>query len=147
MGTFYFILFQAHSGWRWIALLLLVIATIKVVVGWVAGQNWSTLDRRLVSFTNMAVTVQILLGIFLYVLFLTQGGGITGRSLGVISGAHLVPALLALGGTAFASVRSKKVSGDRQKFMFASIGLIFAVLMVYGALATVGGIFAMATAG
>ena len=143
---FYFYLFQTHSGWRWIALLLLVITTFKVVIGWIAGQKWSNLDRRLVSFTNMAVAIQVLLGLFLYGLFMSQGWGITGKSIGLITSGHLVPAFLVLAGTAFASVRSKKMETDRQKFMFASIGLIFALLMVYGVLVTVGGIFAMATA-
>ncbi|HRV95333.1 MAG TPA: hypothetical protein P5526_24460 [Anaerolineae bacterium] len=145
MGTFYFFLFQAHSGWRWVALLFLVVTTIKVVIGWAANQNWSNLDSRLVSFTNIAVSIQVLLGIFLYVMFLTQGAGITGRSIGAISGGHLVPALLAVAGTGFAVGRSRRAQNSRDKFKFASIGLIIADLMVYGALATVGGIFAMAT--
>lgn len=144
MGTFYFFLFQAHSGWRWVALLFLVVTTIKVIIGWVANQNWSNLDRRLVSFTNIAVSIQVLLGIFLYVMFLTQGGGITGKSIGSISGGHLVPALLSLAGTGFALGRSRRANSSRDKFKFASIGLIIADLLVYGALATVGGIFAMA---
>ncbi|MCB0190528.1 MAG: hypothetical protein KDJ65_01145 [Anaerolineae bacterium] len=147
MGTFYFFLFQAHSGWRWIALLLLVITTVKVAIGLVAGQKWTSLDQKLVTFTNIAVSIQVLLGIFLYVLLLTQGGGITGRSVGSITTAHMIPALLAIGAIGFASARSKKASTDRQKFMMATIGMVIAVLMVVGALMSVGGIFVMATAG
>lgn len=145
MGTFYFFLFQAHSGWRWVVLLFLVVTTIKVVVGWVANQNWSNLDSRLVSLTNIVVSIQVLLGVSLYVMFLTQGGGVTGKSIGSISGGHLVPALLSLAGTGFAVGRSRRAQTSRDKFKFASIGLIIADILVFGALATVGGIFAMAS--
>ncbi|MCB0214110.1 MAG: hypothetical protein KDJ52_32530 [Anaerolineae bacterium] len=147
MGSFYFFLFQAHSGWRWIALLLLVVTTVKVIIGLAAGQKWTGLDQKLVTFTNIAVSIQVLLGIFLYVLLLTQGGGITGKTVGALTGGHLVPALLALGGIGFASARSKKASTHRQKFMMATIGMVIAIVLVLGALMTVGGPFAMATAG
>lgn len=87
----------------------------------------------------------MLLGIFLYVMLLTQGGGITGKSIGSISGGHLVPALLSLAGIGFALGRSRRAQNSRDKFKFASIGLIIADVLVFGALTTVGGIFAMAS--
>ncbi len=138
MLGFYNFMLQAHSGWRWLVLLIVVIAIIKFVIGWLAAQKWTNLDTNLMRITNWVVTIQVVLGILLYILILFQGRpNIVSFTL-----SHALPALLALGGVGFALARSRKASGDRQKFMFASIGLIAAMVLIYGALVTVGGIFA-----
>jgi len=131
------ILFQAHSGWRWLVLLVIVITTLKVLLGWLAGQKWTGFDTNLLRLTNVVLSIQVVLGIVLYVFYLWQG-----RPDGVGFGfAHALPALLSLGGVGFASARSRKAEGSRRKFMLASIGMLFTVLMIYGALARVGGPF------
>jgi hypothetical protein len=136
----YIFLLMAHSGWRWIVLALLVITTIKVLIGWLGKQDWTNLDTSLVRFTHLAVAIQVLLGVILYVMFLFQGEG--GRSIREFTGGHVVPALLTYGAVLFAMIRSRRSTGSNNKFKFASIGLIVAIILVYGALATVGGIFA-----
>lgn len=135
---FYSILFQTHSGWRWIVLLVVVIATLKVVLGWLAGQQWTKLDTNLVRLSNFALTIQVVVGIILYILYIAQGR-VDAVGFGL---AHALPALLALGAVGFATARARKAKAARQKFMFASIGMIITVLMIYGALARVGGPFA-----
>ena len=50
---------------------------------------------------------------------------------------HVVPALLAVGGVEFGAARAKKSTGNK-KFMFAFIGFIIALVLIFGALATVG---------
>jgi hypothetical protein len=135
----YSFLFMAHSGWRWIVLILLVVAAIKVVVGWLGKQNWADLDTYLVRFTHLAIAIQVFLGIILYVMFLVQGG--MGRSIGGFTGGHVVPAVLAYGGALFAMLRSRKAQGSNDKFKWASIGLLATIILIYGALATVGGLF------
>ncbi len=134
----YNFIFQAHSGWRWIVLLIVVITTLKVLIGWLASQNWSRLDSNLIRLSNIALAIQVLLGIILYVLFLSQGRD----NVVAFTGSHVVPALLSLGGVGFALARSRKVQGAKNKFKFASIGMLIAIILIYGALATVGGIFA-----
>jgi hypothetical protein len=130
---------MAHSGWRWLVLILVVIATIKMLVGWLGKQPWRNLDGTLIRVTHIVVAVQVALGIILYILFLMNGApGYS--SIGAFTGSHVVPALLAYGGVLFATLRSKRGS-DTDKFKFAFIGLIIAIIMIYGALATVGGIF------
>lgn len=133
----YNFLLQAHSGWRWIVLVVIVIVTLKVVVGWLASQNWSNLDTLLVRIANYTLAIQILLGIVLYIMFLSQGR----PNVGSFTGSHVIPALLALGSAGFALARSRKAQGSRKKFMFASIGMLITIVLIYGALATVGGPF------
>jgi hypothetical protein len=103
-------------------------------------QQWTDLDTNLVRFTHLAVAIQVFLGIILYILFLTQGG--LGRSIGAFTGSHVVPALLTYGAVLFAMIRSRRLTDSNLKFRDASIGLIAAIILVYGALVTVGGIFA-----
>ena len=134
----YFILLQAHSGWRWIALLVIIVTTLKVLIGWVAGQKWQKIDANLVRLANIVLSIQVVLGIILYILFLFQGRS----NVGAFTGGHVLPALLSLGGVGFALARARKAPGSKQKFMFASIGMIITIVLIYGALVTVGGLFA-----
>ena len=69
----YNFLFMAHSGWRWLVLLFVVVVTIKMVVGWLGKQKWTDMDMTLVRVTHIVVAVQVALGIILYILFLIQG--------------------------------------------------------------------------
>lgn len=130
-----FFILQAHSGWRWIVLLLIVIVIVKALIGWLGKQKWTDLDTTLLRFSRYAIYIQIVLGILLYIVLQKWGAGF-----GFI-GSHIIPGLLAVGGVEFGAARAKK-SGGSQKFMFAFIGFVIALVLVYGALVTVGGLFA-----
>ena len=136
----YNFLLMAHSGWRWLVLLFVVVAAIKMVVGWLGKQKWTDLDMTLVRVTHIVVAVQVALGIILYILFLIEGG--RGRPIGGFTAGHVVPALLAYGGVLFAAIRARKASSWPDKFRSAAIGLIAAIILISGALMAVGGIFA-----
>jgi hypothetical protein len=126
---------MAHSGWRWIVLALLVITLIKMLVGWLGKQQWTTLDARLLLFSRIAVYIQVVLGL---VLWFMLGYWSNMR----FTGEHAIVALLAVGGIEFGAARAKKVQGDANKFRFAFIGFIIAFVLIYVALQTVGGLFA-----
>lgn len=125
---------EAHSGWRWIVLLLIVVVIIKTLIGWLGKQSWTNLDSTLLRFSRIAVYVQVILGLILFLL-LQKWSNIA------FIGSHVVPALLAVGGIEFGAARAKKAAGNK-KFMFAFIGFIIALVLVFGALGAVGGIFA-----
>jgi hypothetical protein len=129
------IILQAHSGWRWVVLLLIIIVVIKALIGWLAKQNWSNLDSTLVRLSRYALYIQVVLGVILYIVAQKWAAGF-----GFV-GSHIIPALLAVGAVEFGAARSRKVEGSQKKFMFAFIGFVIAIVLVYGALATVGGIF------
>lgn len=134
MDSLIFFVQQAHSGWRWIVLLLIVIVIIKTLIGWLGKQTWSNLDSDLLRFSRIAVYAQVVLGLILFLLLQKW------TSIGFI-GSHIVPALLAVGGIEFGAARAKKSAGNK-KFMFAFIGFIIALVLIFGALGAVGGIFA-----
>lgn len=128
----YFLL-QAHSGWRWIVLILLVVTAVKALIGWWGNQKWGTLDTRLILSTRIALYIQVVLGVLLYIM-LQQWTNMR------FTGEHVVMALLAVGAVEFGAARAKKSTGSKM-FMFAFIGAAVALILIYVALLVVGGIF------
>lgn len=64
----YQILRSAHSGWRYIVLLLLVIAVGKALFGWLGKKPYTEVDRKLNVFTLISAHIQLLIGLALYFL-------------------------------------------------------------------------------
>ena len=126
-------LLQAHSGWRWIVLILIVVTTLKVLIGWLGKQRWRKLDDNLVRLSRYALYIQVVLGVLLYVM-LQQWNNMR------LTGEHVFIALLAVGGVEFAAARAKKLRG-RKMFIFAFIGFAIALVLIYVALQAVGGVF------
>lgn len=60
------ILTSAHSGWRWIVLILLVTAVVKMHMGWKQRKSFTEGDRKLALFAMIAFHIQFLVGWVLY---------------------------------------------------------------------------------
>ena len=59
-------LVHAHSGLRWIALLLLVVASVVAIGKWLGGSGYTDGNRKLYLFTLISVHLQLILGLTLY---------------------------------------------------------------------------------
>lgn len=127
------IILQAHSGWRWIVLLVLAITTVKLLIGWLTRQKWTGLDTRLVLLTRVAIYIQVVLGVVLYILRQHWNNM-------QFTGEHVVVALLAVGAVEFGAARAKKSRGAKM-FTYGFIGLGLGLVLLYLALQIVGGIF------
>ncbi|NWG05144.1 MAG: hypothetical protein HXY35_00515 [Chloroflexi bacterium] len=57
------ILFMAHSGLRWLILLVAAVAIVKFVLGWLRGGEFKGMDRGLASGFSGLMDLQALLGI------------------------------------------------------------------------------------
>ena len=64
--TMYQILKSAHSGWRYLVLILLVVAVIKALSGWFGNKTYTEGDRKLNVFTLISAHIQLLIGLALY---------------------------------------------------------------------------------
>ncbi|MET4545578.1 hypothetical protein ABIE26_002896 [Pedobacter africanus] len=62
----YQILKSAHSGWRYLVLILLVIALIQAISGWLGKKPYTEGNRKINLFTLIFVHTQILIGLVLY---------------------------------------------------------------------------------
>jgi cation transport ATPase len=60
------ILKSAHSGWRYVVFILLIIAVIKAVSGWLGNKTYTDGDRKLNVFTLISAHIQLLLGLAVY---------------------------------------------------------------------------------
>ncbi|MEZ4661595.1 MAG: hypothetical protein R2911_28930 [Caldilineaceae bacterium] len=124
MSTF---LFQAHSGWRYIVLALLIIAIIKFLIGWLTKANWGALDQRLGMATPIAIDIQVLLGLVLWI----SAPAAWFHNRGTVNvWEHLVTMILALGAAHAFWSRVKKSNSSADKFRNGAIGFIVAGLLV-----------------
>lgn len=60
------ILKSAHSGWRYVVFLLLIIAVVKALSGWFGNKAYTEGDRKLNVFTLISAHIQLLIGLVLY---------------------------------------------------------------------------------
>ncbi|MDN3587438.1 cytochrome B [Pedobacter aquatilis] len=60
------ILKNAHSGWRYVVLTLLIVAVIKALSGWFGNKSYTEGDRKLNVFTLISAHMQLLIGLILY---------------------------------------------------------------------------------
>jgi TctA family transporter len=127
-------LLQAHSGWRWIVIILVALTAIKVLIGYLGRQKWRRVDTNLVSLTRIAAYIQVVLGALLYIT-LQKWTNVQ------FTGEHVLMALLAVVGIEFAAGRAKRTRG-RKMYLFALIGFVVALVLIYVALQPVGGLFA-----
>ena len=57
------ILFMAHSGLRWLVLLVAAVAIVKFALGWLQGGEFKGMDRGLTSAFSGFMDLQVTLGI------------------------------------------------------------------------------------
>lgn len=62
----YNILLHAHSGLRWVLLVLIVWALIKTISGWMGDKEFQKSDRLAALFALIFTHIQLLIGLILY---------------------------------------------------------------------------------
>jgi hypothetical protein len=60
------ILKSAHSGWRYIVLVLLIVALIQALSGWLGKKPYTEGNRKINLFTLISAHIQLLMGLILY---------------------------------------------------------------------------------
>lgn len=116
-------LLLAHSHWRHVVLALLILATLRLLVGWLGKQSWHKFDSYLVRATAGSVHLQVLMGVILYILF--QAWGMKGITLW-----HAVPGFISMALVAKASGWAKRGETDNDKFKWSFIGIASTLLVV-----------------
>jgi len=62
----YQILKNAHSGWRYLVILLLLAAFVTALSGWLGKKEYTEGNRKLNVFALISAHIQLLLGLLLY---------------------------------------------------------------------------------
>jgi hypothetical protein len=123
------LLVQAHSGWRWIVLLIISVTLAKMLVGWLGKKEWTTLDGELLRASRIAVYLQVVMGVLLYAYVIALGVSNLMR----FTGEHVLLAILGVGGLEFGAARAKKVADSAGKFKFATIGFLIGLVLIVAA--------------
>jgi len=123
------IVLATHNIVRWIILVLGIIALFRAYRGWLGKQPWTSTDRKVGVFFGSALDVQLLLGIVLVILLVTQSGF---ASLGPYLLEHVLPMVVAVILAHVGSVRSRKAGADAEQHKQAAIWytIVFLVILV-----------------
>jgi hypothetical protein len=57
-----------HSYWRWVVLVVAAVTIVKALIGWFGRQPWARLDDQLGMFFTIAIDIQVLIGLILYII-------------------------------------------------------------------------------
>ncbi len=130
----YNILVHAHSGLRWIVLILAFYACIKYLLGWLGNKEFNSSDNKLGLFYMISMDVQLLVGLLLYFVFspLTNTfhinmGDTVSRFYGV---EHIAIMILAVVFVHVGRSLTKKATDSSSKFRRGAIMFLFSLLFI-----------------
>jgi len=120
-----------HSGWAYLALLLLVIAALNSVLGMVSKKEFSSKDRTMALLGLIFSHVQLLVGLVLYFISPLGKAGLSEMSNAAIRLTALEHPLINIIAIIFITIgwsKHKKVTSSEAKFktisIFYGIGLL-----------------------
>ena len=117
-----------HSLWRWMVLLVVTVALVRGLIGWLRGGVWTGNDRILALVAVSALDIQLILGLLLYGTTKSWNAGT------FIAYIHPLVMLAAIVVAHITSSRIRKTTEARGKFRTLAIGLIVAVFLITAAI-------------
>ena len=137
MAKFTEILIKAHSGWRWVVLILLVWAIAKMFIGWKKNAPYTDKDRKLGLFAMVAFQLQWVFGLILYFISpkvqFTEGF-MKVTMLRFYAVEHIVAMTIAFVLITMGYAKAKRAEEEKKKFktqfIFYLIGLIITLLSI-----------------
>lgn len=115
-------IFYTHSGWRYIVIVVLVVAVAMMLIGWLGKRRWGVWDQRIGMITPIVIDIQWLLGLILWIII---GLPMAGHFM-----EHIVTMTLALIAAHIGWSRTKRATDDGVKFRTAAITYIVAGILV-----------------
>jgi hypothetical protein len=125
---------KLHSGWAYIALLVLVIAVINAIIGMSSKKEFTAKDRKIALFGLIAIHIQLLVGLIVYFvspLGLDSLGQMSDKALRLTSLEHPLINLIAIALITIGWSKHKKLTTNESKFKTFSIfyGLGLALIL------------------
>ncbi|WP_310378789.1 hypothetical protein [Flavobacterium sp.] len=121
-----------HSGWAYVALLLLIIGVANSLFGMFSKKEFTTRDRKIVLFGLIATHIQLLAGLILYFvspLGLASLGQMADKALRLTSLEHPLINIIAIVLITIGWSKHKKQVTSESKFktlsLFYGLGLLF----------------------
>ena len=130
-------LLHAHSGFRWIALIMVIVLVVNSIMGYKSGKKFGQLDHKLAIFGMSAMHLQAVFGFVLF--FLSpkvqfSGASMSDSFLRFFLVEHPMLMLLAVVLATVGHVKAKKETEDSKKFkklaLFYGVALLLIILGV-----------------
>lgn len=130
-------LLHAHSGLRWVLLVLLIITIIKAFSGWFGKKEFTSGDKKLALSTLIVTHIQLVLGFILYfispkVVFSAETMGNTVLRFYTVE--HITLMLISIGIITAGYSLSKRTIDSESKFkklaVYFTIGLILILIAI-----------------
>lgn len=121
-----------HSGWAYLALLLLIVAVVNSLLGMTSKKEFTAKDRKIALFGLIATHIQLVVGLILYFvspLGKASFGQMSDASLRLTSLEHPLINIIAIVLITIGWSRHKKTATSEAKFksitLFYGLGLVF----------------------
>ncbi len=102
------VLIGIHSLWRWVVLIVVLVAFVRGLIGWLRGGDWTRNDRTLAMLATTALDIQLVIGILVY------GAGQYWKDGAFIAYIHPLIMIIAIAIAHIFSVRAPGRNPDRQ---------------------------------
>jgi uncharacterized membrane protein len=126
-----------HSGWAYLALLILVVAVVNAAIGFFSKKEFTVKDRKIALFALITIHIQLLVGIILYFvspLGLDSFGQMQDKALRLTSLEHPLINIIAIVLITIGWSKHKKLVSSESKFktfsIFYGIGLLLILLRI-----------------
>lgn len=133
----YQLVLSIHNAWRWVVVLIIVIAIVQFLMGWLQKQSWTPAARRTLLLYTTALDIQLLLGLLLFFIsplttsaFSNFGEAMRNSGQRFFLVEHTVMMLIAVIVAHVTSVITRKQATDAGKFRVAAIGAIVATIAI-----------------
>lgn len=120
-----------HSGWAYLALLLLVLAVVNSVIGITSKKEFTAKDRKIALFGLIATHIQLVVGLILYFvspLGLASFGQMAESDIRIPSMEHPLVNIIAIALITIGWSKHKKATTNEAKFksiaIFYGLGLL-----------------------
>lgn len=122
---------KLHSGWAYLALLLLLVAVVNAILGFTSKKEFTARDRKIALFALIGTHTQLLIGLILYFvspLGKDSLGQMSNAALRLTSLEHPLINLIAIALITIGWSKHKKLINSEAKFktfsIFYGIGLV-----------------------
>lgn len=131
----YEILKSAHSGWRYLVIILLLVAFINALMGYVGKKPYTEGNRKLNVFALISAHIQLLLGLGLYFMNGWYKGNMADPVMRYWKVEHISMMLIAIVLITVGNARSKKVDSALMKhrtiFVFFGLALLLITVAIF----------------
>ncbi|MDX6180754.1 hypothetical protein SGQ44_01215 [Flavobacterium sp. Fl-77] len=124
-----------HSGWAYLALLLLLVAVVNAIIGITSKKEFTAKDRKIGLFALIAIHIQLLVGLILYFvspLGKAAFGQMSNAALRLTSLEHPLINLIAITLITIGWSQHKKLINSKDKFkkfaIFYGLGLVLILI-------------------